>query len=478
MRHGWIVGLGCLLLTTPLHAGPTTASPPATPQAADANQPAAKAASTDARATKATKANPYQSTQNAPKVMSVAKVSVGDVGILMGIKTTELVQAAGLWPVHEYDDTHPNAPKKVSLIRSANHRIEGTEVRRTRAVGDVDGSVFVLYTTRNGQGGRDPHIRKILPDNTLGFDVTVLMESKAGIAPDGAGGVYVVTHKTFASDGEFYHDQTAHNSLRINSAGAIVWQVAEPGAPMPSGDPQYWSAAARSSQGVFVGYGYKTGADQATPVLLHRKSGDGSKLYKRAGLKAPAAGAAGVVGTTPLLGIVDRIWPAPDGSVVARVYRQTADQLFVRVDASGTQTAAFKCPGTNPQLLPHNNGGVICVHMPSDGKIHVVHYGVSGGNLKNLGAWTSAPISGWTFSQIAVTVDGQYLATASTTSGFAGLALFSASGVLLDKTLATARPGAITRLIVGGHDWLAMHKGGDIDPRPAVFRGAFAPGAL
>jgi hypothetical protein len=465
MRRSWILGLGCLFLTTPLHAGPT----------ASADQPQVELTPT----TKAAKKTPYKAVDKLPQATSVdPRVSVGDVGIVTGIDTTALVDAAGLWPVHQYDATHPNAPEKVSLIRNANHRIDGTDVRRKRAVGTSDGSVFVFYTKRNSGGGPDPHIRKIKPDNQLGFDVTILMEDKAGIAPDGAGGVYVVTHKGFASDGEFYHDQTAHTSLHYDSAGNLLWQIAEPGAPKPHTDGQHWSVAARSSQGVFVGYGVNTGTDQANPILLHRKASDGSKLFTRTGLKAPTgSGAPGTVGNTPLLGIVDRLWPVPDGSVIARVYRPTTDQMFVRVDASGVQTAAYKCPGTNPHLLAHLNGGVMCVVMPSDGTIQVHHFGVNGGNLQLLGTWRSAAVNGWSFGHIAVTVDGQYLATASTTSGFAGLALFSASGVLLHKTLAEARPGRITDLIVGDHAWLAMHQGGEGDPRKAVFRGAFAPGS-
>lgn len=476
MRRSWLALPGTLLLTTPLFAAPS-ASPVVTPEATRATASdfpeiqqttTNKAVKVDARYAKV------------PQLSSIdPRISVGDVGILMGIDSTELVQAGGLHMVNQYDETHPNAAGTVSLIRNGNHKITGTEVKRYRAVGDVDGSVYVHYTVKNGQGGRNPHVRKIKPDNSLGFDLTVLMEEKAGIAPDGAGGVYLVTHKTFDADGNFYTDSTAHNSMRIDAAGTILWQVAEPGVPKPHADSDYWSSAARSTQGVYAGYGIGAqGTNDQTPVILHRKAGDGSVIYKRTGLKGPASGSGGgAVGTTPLKGRVDKIWPQSDGSVVARVFNQTVDQNFVRVDASGTQTAAFKCSGYDPRLQPHNNG-VICALLPSDGTITVHHYGISSGNLKLIGNFTTAAIlsGGWNFDNIAVTVDGQYLATASTNSGFAGLALFSAQGALLFKDLATARPGVVTQLIVGGHDWLAMHKGGDIDPRMSVFRGTFAPG--
>lgn len=465
MRGGWFVGLGCLFLSPALHAGPLT--PTAGPTASTADVPQVQKA----------EQSQYRVAEKIQLSNVNASLSIGNVGILMGIDSTEFVQAGGLYPVHQYDDTHPNAAKKVALIRNANHLIDGNEVNRVRAVGDADGSVYVFYYTRNNQGGRFPHVRKIKPDNTLGFDVTGFAEEKAGIAPDGAGGVYVVTHKTFDSDNDHWTDSTAHQSTRIDASGAIVWQVGEPGATQPHADSHYWSVAARSSQGVFAGYGVGTsGSNDPTPVLLHRKAGDGAVVFKKVGLKAPAAGGVGgPPGPSPLYGIVDRLYPQADGSVLGRVYKSTADNFFVRVDAGGTQTSAYKCPELGSQLLPHNNG-VVCVTLPDDGTIKLHHYGISGGNLQKLGAWTSAPVDGWDFTHIVVTVDGQYLAAARTGT-FAGLALFSSSGVLLKKELATARPGYFTGLTVGGHDWLAMHKGThEADTRPSVWRGTFTPG--
>jgi hypothetical protein len=463
---------GILLAATPLYAGPIAPSA-ATPVQ---HQPTTSVHSNPIYKPSATSTRPKLERVDTPQTATPSTLTLQSGYALSGIESSELVVANGLWPVHQYDATHANLPNGVALIRNANHALEGTDVDRMRVLGDSAGNVYIHYTVRNGGGGHNPHIRKVLPDNKTGFDATFLLEAKAGIAPDGNGGVYVATHKGIAPQGEVWMTLTAHQTIRYDASGAIVWQVAEANAPKPWSSDQQWSTATRSAAGVFVGYGVKVGEQDQTPVLLHRKAADGSKLFARVGLKEPSpAGTSGALGTTALLGRVDRIWAAPDGSAIATVFNNEPGTVIVRVDASGTQTAAFDCAPTSAEVVPHINGSVACVSMPSDGTLKVTHYGVSGGNLKVLGAFTSAPVAGWDFSRLFVTPSGHYFATGSTGTGYAGIALFSPAGVKLRAIKIEGSRGGITGLVADDANWLAMHR--DDAQKPGVYRGTWSPGS-
>lgn len=445
-------GVGWLFAAT-LHAGPLVPETKSRP--APQSDPVA------------VKVSPASAANLMPRVV------IDGYGLLQAIERTQMVRAAGIHAIQEYDATHPVRPNGAALIRGANHAIgePGAPIDVVRAVGDSDGSVFVLY-----RAGSFPHVRKILADNKLGFDVYIPIADKAGIAPDGAGGVHVVAHRGFDSDGDALQDQTLHTSIRLDAAGKEVWKVAEPGAPPPYTVPQKRSVAARSSEGVYVGYGHKIDGDKAQPVLLHRRLADGGKLFTVTGLVGPAHNgvAAATMGSTPLRGIVEEIWPAADGSVIATVEISAPGQVFVRVDAAGKQTAAFSCTESSPPILAHLDGSVACVDDRPDGTIRVAHYGLRSGNLAQLTNWTSPPLSGWDIGGVAVTPGGQYMVVAATSTGYPGVALLSASGQLLARAVVQERKGGLHDLIAGDGVWQAIHVGAD--QTRALYRGTFTRG--
>lgn len=355
----------------------------------------------------------------------------------------------------------------IQLIRGANHVIApepGKSLGLLRAVGDPDGSVLVSY-----ESGLVPRLRRIKADNQLGFDVKILGERLAGVAHDGAGGAYHATHVGYATDG-FWIDATKHRTTRFDASGQIVWQVSEEGAKKPTSSSAHWSTATRSPAGVMVGYGVARADGTMMPVVLHRAAEGGAVLWRRTGLKAPAAATAGTPGGTELRGRVDEIFLAKDGSPVLVVYEDGAgDQYLTRLDAAGAQTAVYPCEAPRP----HPSLDVACVDFRPTAEIEVVRYGVVGAGFGETGRFVTQALAGLKLDQMAFTPGGQVLVSARKNESTLVIALFSGAGKLLAK-YDQGVAGGVYRLQTSSGTWLGH--GSDVLPAVMRFHGTFSAG--
>lgn len=391
-----------------------------------------------------------------------ARVTLEAGMILQGLVEQRIVEAGGaLLSVAQ------NAAG-IHVVRGGNHVIgpePGKSLNLLRAAGDPDGSVLVWY-----ESGLTPRLRKIKADNQLGFDVKVLGERLAGVAHDGAGGAYHATHVGYATDG-FWIDATKHRTTRLDASGQIVWQVSEEGGKKPTSSSAYWTTTTRSAAGVMVGYGVARDDGTMMPVVLHRAAADGAVLWRRAGLKAPAAAAVGTPGGTELRGRVDQVFLAKDGSPVLVVYEDGAgDQYLTRLDAAGAQTAVYPCEAPRP----HPSLDIACVDFrPATAELEVVRYGVVGAGFGETGRFVTQALPGLKLDQVAFTPGGQVLVSARKNESTLVMALFSGAGKLLTK-YDQGVAGGVHQLQTSGGTWLGH--GFDVLPALMRFHGTFSAG--
>jgi hypothetical protein len=362
-----------------------------------------------------------------------------DSGAVLGEMTDAqvVVSANAAVAVYEYGPAGNN-PEGISVGRGAGHSIPrsapGKPLRLGRAVGDAAGSVFLWYRAYNDKGGIEGRVRRVSNQNQATFDRWLPISTAAGIAADGADGVYVASHKPYAKEGEVWMTMTAHTTYRLGPTGEVIWQVAEAGARTPFSDSEMNSCATRSAQGVFVGHGIIDAQNRSTPVLIHRNAADGSARYVRVGLtqekKSTSAllRRAGVPGGDPLPGHVHEVFVASDGTAIASVV-SGHDPTIVRVDANGVQTAVYEC-GPDGEVLGHANGEVSCVHGAGDGAIGVERYAINNGNLALVRSYKTAAKPGWEpFSSVAL--PGGELLTGGRANGKTIINLFSPAGAPL-----------------------------------------------
>lgn len=408
-----------------------------------------------------------------------------DAGVtISGIEEQWLVEAGGAWlPVLKRDAAAPTNPGGLAVIRGGNHVVPRASAAQKldllRAVGDESGDVLLWYTATNQQGGAVPHLRRVKPDNTLGFDKTVLVERLAGVAPDGAGGAYAASHVGYASSGVWI-DMTKHRTVRFGPEGQVLWQVEEAGTKKPSSSSAYWSAATRGGAGVLVGYGVADDEGLMRPVILQRAAADGATVWKRTGLKVPGLAAAtvptGALGPAALEGRVSAIHTAADGTAIAVVYEDSAGiETITRIDAAGQQTQAFACGGGQRVVVRAQAGQVACVHLRAATKdLEVARYGVVGGALVQSAKFTTEAMTAWSdLDALVFTPGGQLLVSGRKGGATLTMALFSGTGKLLAK-YDQGVVGSARTLGAGAGTWIGL--GDDSPPTRVHFRGTFAAG--
>lgn len=366
-----------------------------------------------------------------------ASITIDGAATVDGIETATMIVVGNLAvPVFEQRPVNNTNPEGISIIRGSNHAIPrvapGKPTRLVRIEGDPDGTIFVWYTGANGLGGTEGRIRRISPTNQKSFDMWLPVDTKAGMAADGAGGVYVASHFAFKPHGEALMTATKHRTYRLDPAGNIVWQVEEPHTPKPHGDSDHWSSAARSSDGVYVGYGISDADENAIPVLLHRRAGDGSTIFVRTGLTLPAVPGVAAIppgkpGTAPLRGRVHQIFVAADGTPLAVVHDDTSPHL-VRLDAAGVQTHVYPC--AQGSFRQWGAGEVACVKSPGD-DLEITRYGVRDNKLLELGKFTVTGGATLTLGNSVALPGGHSLFTTRNGSGHFGIHLRGPGGATL-----------------------------------------------
>lgn len=417
---------------------------------------------------------------------TLASVKV-DAGVMIpAVEEQRLVEAGGAWlPVIKRDAAAAVNPGGIAVIRGGNHVVPRASAAQKldllRAAGDESGEVLLWYTATNSQGGGDPHLRRVKPDNSLGFDKALMVERLAGIAPDGAGGAYVASHVGYASSGVWI-DMTKHRTVRLGPEGQVLWQVEEAGTKKPYSSSQYWSTATRGGAGVLVGYGFTDGEGMLRPVILQRAAADGATVWKRAGLKAPGVVAAtvptGALGLAPLTGRVSAIHMAQDGTAIAVVYDDGAGtETITRVDATGQQTHAFACGNGEREVVRAPSGQVACVHRRTAQKVvDVARYGVVGGALVQTASFTTEAMATWSsFDALAYTTGGQLLVAGRKGGATLTMALFSGTGKLLAK-YDQGVPASVQQLGAVNGSWIGL--GTDTAPTRVHFRGTYAAGGV
>jgi hypothetical protein len=348
---------------------------------------------------------------------------------LEGVTQTWAIDAGGA-PVlvYQLDATNPVNPGGISIIRGGNHKIEGSQLELGRIVGDADGSIAVQY-----RAGMQSHTRVIKADNSLAFDVYRPVHRHAGIATDGDGGAYLVTHSSYKPPGSAIADQTKHTTVHYSPTGTVLWEVAQPPVPSPYSVPQHRSAAAKSSLGVFVGYAVDGRSDQPKPIVLHQAKADGATLFVQDALKGPKLSAGqivlGEVGTGELEAFVEHVVAASDGSVLAVLHNHGHDQWVIRLDASGQQTATFVCDGHAMPIQPNE---IACIDTVSGYEtFEFSRYGISGGNLeRTVDAWQAPKKAGRTWGSIAG-LPGRQLLVGTRENDELHLVLLSKTGVVM-----------------------------------------------
>jgi hypothetical protein len=384
--------------------------------------------------------------------------SPSKIGIELTLPLTTVAQTwvldAGGVPVGVYLQTAeaPVNPEGLSIIRGGNHavprKVAGKPLDLGRIEGDVDGNIAMLY-----RSGLQQYIRVAKPDNTLAFDVLRPLHRHAGTAPDGEGGAYVVTHKSYKPPGSALADQTQHTTIRYSPTGTILWEVEQAPADSPYTVPQHRSTAAKSSSGVFVGYAVEGRSETPRPIVLHQAAADGATIFANEELRGPklVAGkvAQGVVGTGELEGFVEHVVAANDGSVIAVVHNHGHEQYVIRLDATGQQTATFVCNGRAVPMQPRE---VACIdHVGDFSTFEYSRYAISDGNLvRTVAPWKAPKKAGRTYGPIAGT-PGRQLLVSTRENDELRLMLLSKTGNILveldtnnDRTLSSLGAGANT----------------------------------
>lgn len=346
--------------------------------------------------------------------------------------------ASARTPVLTLPASHPINPSGISIIRGGNHKITkgtGKSVSLTRAVAGDGGSILVTYRHHTGNL-LIPRIRKVAQDNTTAFDVAYNGNALAGIAPDGAGGLYFAQLFESTANGGHQFVQSRVVFRRYGSDGAVVWESESPNFPYPEGNApegaaSFWVTAVASPQGMTAGYAYAKGT---LPAIERRSNADGALVFRAQGLKKASnttRGQLGTMGTGLLAGRVHALVPVADGSVLASV-----DGHVIRVDGAGVQTHAIKCDGS---VRPVGDA-MVCTKATA-GAYKQTHYGVDKGKVVVAKVVDTTLPQGWTLRDAVDVGGGRQLYVGKTANGKLGVALAGSGGGILATKVANGEAG-------------------------------------
>ena len=364
-------------------------------------------------------------------------------------------------PVLTLPANHAINPSGISIIRGGNHKITkgtGQSVKLTRAVAGDGGSVLVTYRHNTGNL-LIPRIRKVAQDNTTAFDVSYNGNALAGIAPDGAGGLYFAQSFESTANGGHQFVQSRVVFRRYGSDGAVLWEsespnFAYPDGNAPEGAASFWVTTVASPAGMTAGYAYAKGT---LPGIERRNNADGALVFRAQGLKKAsnaARGQLGTMGAALLQGRVRALVPVADGSVLASV-----DGHVIRVDGAGVQTHAIKCDGAVRAV----GGDTMVCAKATVGVLKQTHYGVDEGKLVVAKVVDTTLPQGWTLRDAVDVGAGKRVYVGETATGKLAVALAGSSGAILATKVANGEAGnpGEHALIAGAAngDWMVYVQG-------------------
>lgn len=406
-----------------------------------------------------------------------SKIEIDFQSAVTGVTQAWAIHAGGA-PVlvYQLDAASSGNPKGISIIRGGNHKVttNGAQLELGRVAGDEDGSIAMVY-----RAGLQSHTRVVKPDNTLAFDIYRPADRLAGIATDGEGGAYLVTHASFKPEGSVLADHTKHTTVRYSPTGTVLWEVAQPPVPGPYTVPQHRSVAAKSGLGVFVGYAVEGRSNQPKPILLHQAKADGAVIFAQSELKGPKLTAGkivqGDVGTGELEGLIEHVVAASDGSVLAVVHDHGHEQYVIRVDANGQQTATFVCDGKAEPIQPNE---IACIDRHAGlASFTFSRYGIVDGDLqRTVGEWDAPKKAGRTYGEIAGMPGRQLLVEVKENDQLQLLLLSKQGAVMVQKSAAvehgiSALGANATSWVGAGSTWVlrgTVKVGSNVKPTQAL----------